>query len=77
MYIIKRTKPTEKGEYLSSIYVGRTSKIYPLSWSYYHKYAIHFKNIEEGQETIKFIGAVIDTKLAEQLIIVPMEEGRG
>ena len=73
MYVIKREEPTEGGEYLASIYVGRTSQINPLSWRLQPKHAINFENKEEAQATITFIGAVLDWELEEQLIIISAE----
>ena len=70
MYVIKRTEPTEQGEYLASINIGYTKEIKPIVWRFLPTRAIHFENKEEAQATITFIGAVLDWELEEQLEIV-------
>lgn len=63
-------KNEETGKYLMSIYVGRTSVVKPIVWTYYISNAIHFENEKEAKATIRFIGEVMDWELEEQLQIV-------
>lgn len=46
-------------------------------WTTAEFYAYRAENEETAQAVIDFIGNVIDWEQAEQLTIVPMEEGRG
>lgn len=69
-YLIKNT---ETGEYLTALYIGCRKGVPPLLWKHDPKYAIPFREIEEAQSTITFIGSVINWELEEQLDIIEVE----
>lgn len=48
-----------------------------IVWTHTEFYAYRAENEETAQAVIDFIRDVIDWELAEQLIIVPMEERKG
>ena len=73
-YFLIKNEATDA--YLAAIQIGRTSAIHPLTWTQVPKIALHFDNIEEAQATIKFIGAVLDWELEEQMEIYEIKESK-
>lgn len=71
MYVIQNE---DDKRYLSTIYVGKHSKVSPFSWAYTTKQAMHFENKEEAEATITFIGAVMDWELEKKLLIIEIQE---
>lgn len=76
-YLIKREDPP--GMMLQGLGIGCNANNYTeqAEWTTCEFYAYKTENEETAQAVIDFISNVIDWELAEQLTIVPMEEGRG
>lgn len=76
-YLIKRED--RPGMMLQGLGIGCNANNYTeqTEWTTCEFYAYKTENEETAQAVIDFIANVIDWELAEQLTIVPMEEGRG